>query len=947
MSGSNPLESKTPMVSGVIRAIVGRTSPTRLCLFFVGCWLWAALGCSEIVGKVAVDRPRGPDDAGPAMEQPGAAATTACRAGDVRCQGQMLQACERDGSGWRPRERCESAALCVDSEGEQSRCVGAACEPGITCSGAELRECNSDRTGFELIDTCLSAAHCDAMSGACEQTRCLPGEITCNGATLQRCNDGPSGHDELATCATSALCDDLVRAICGADGQGCDASGAACPAPLCEVGELRCSGARLEACNAGRNGWNFVDECVTAGICERTRENVVAVSCVEPLCDVGDVICSAQGARLACNIERTEYSIPISQCRSADECTPDGCQVDLCAPGALSCNGNTLLACQLGTDGRPTRVAVDECATRQLCEQSLAPPVVGTPACAEPICAPAEFDCAGRQMQVCNAGRTDFVNRQLCVTDGLCEAGAGVGACPTPCSGTACNGSILRRCNAELTALVDAENCGAASQCDSVQGRCADPCAAGTTRCNGAALERCEDPLEGWQRLETCETAGLCRQSLELQQTACTARRCAAGQHRCTGQRLEVCNADLTDFTLVTTCAGGQICDAASQQCDVCASDAVACNGNTFSRCASNGQSVSTQQCGAGLCSATGPNVGCLECATPGGFRCDNQGSLFQCSADQQREDQLDVCRTPQLCRQNLGQCLDCDPPGSSRCDAAQVLGCSAQNSENVLQVCASADLCSTTGPTSAACDESECAPSTFQCTNQGEVLVCNAGQTGFIGQNPRVFCATPALCSATAAGGCQEPACQPGQRQCDGSVVEVCNEARTDYRAEQTCNTGGGFDCIQSGAVAACVCTPGLYRCVPGQGLSRCDGEGSAFVDVGADFACDGATRLSCSSTNLVELACGSPARCQASTAAGCAECVDDADCADDGTFCNGRGICSAGACASSGNPCAESQVCSEVAAACVACLSSSDCPTGQSCSDNQCVAGSSDGGT
>jgi hypothetical protein len=480
-----------------------------------------------------------------------------------------------------------------------------------------------------------------------------------------------------------------------------------------------------------------------------------------------------------------------------------------------------------------------------------------------------------------------------------------------------------------------------------VQGRCADPCTAGTTRCNGAALERCEDPLQGWQRLETCETAGLCRESVQLEQTACTVRRCAPGQHRCSGQRLEVCNADLTDFTLVTTCAGAQVCDAASQQCDVCAADAVSCSGNTFSRCAANGQSVSTQQCGAGLCSAAGANVGCLECATPLGFRCDNQGSLFQCSLDQRREDQLDVCRTPQLCRQSLGQCLDCDPPGSSRCEGSQVLGCSAQNSENVLQVCASADLCAATGPTSAACNESECAPSTLQCTNQGEVLVCNAGQTGFVAQSVRVFCATPALCDATEPGGCDAPACQPGQRQCDGSVVEVCNEARTDYRAEQTCNTGGGFDCVQTGSAAACACTPGQYRCLPGQGLSRCDATGAAFVDVGSELACDGASRLSCSDTTLVQVACADAGRCQASTGAGCAECADDADCVDDGTFCNGGASCRGGACAASGNPCAGGQVCSEAADACVACLSSSDCPPGQACGDNQCAPEPADGGT
>src|SRR5690606_19740885 len=114
----------------------------------------------------------------------------------------------------------------------------------------------------------------------------------------------------------------------------------------------------------------------------------------------------------------------------------------------------------------------------------------------------------------------------------------------------------------------------------------------------------------------------------------------------------------------------------------------------------------------------------------------------------------------------------------------------SAQNTESVLDVCASDALCQATGPASVACAESECEPSTVQCTNQGEVLLCNSGQTGYVAQSPRVFCATPALCDATAPGGCDAPACQPGERQCDGNVVEVCNDALTGFRAEQACNT-------------------------------------------------------------------------------------------------------------------------------------------------------------
>jgi hypothetical protein len=617
---------------------------------------------------------------------------------------------------------------------------------------------------------------------------------------------------------------------------------------------------------------------------------------------------------------------------------------DACTLGELSCNGTTLLECQ-AVAGRPTRVAVSECATRQLCDLTLTLPATTPPICAAPACAAGGFSCAGRQMQVCNAGRTDFVNRQLCATDALCQAGSGLGVCPTPCSGAACNGSMLRLCNAELTGLVDVEDCGTAAECDAVSGRCSDPCVPGALRCNGSALERCQSPLQGWQRLQTCETTGLCQLSVQQQQTTCTARRCNPGQHRCSGQSLEVCNTELTDFSLSTTCAAGQICDAQSQQCDVCPADAVSCNGNTFSRCSGNGQALSTQQCSSGLCSASGSNVGCLQCTTPGGFRCDNQGSLFVCSSDQRQEDQLDTCRAPQLCRANFGRCLACDPPGSSRCEGDQVLGCSAQNTESVLQECESAALCLASGST-ASCDDSECSPAQLQCTLQGEVLTCNAGQTGFAAQTPRVLCTTPALCSATAPGGCNPPACNVGQRQCQGNVIALCNEARTGFQPDQTCNTAGGFACVPSGSSAACACTPGEYRCVAGQGLSRCNTGGTAFTDLPGDFECDGADRVSCNGTSLVRNTCGDADHCQSSAGASCAQCTSAGEC-DDGGFCDGAETCLGGTCAPGSSPCGGlTPVCSESLEACVQCLDDGDCQAGQTCSNNACAT-EPDGGT
>jgi hypothetical protein len=905
----------------------------------LGLGLGALSGCGELLGDVEVSRPPliAATDAGPDAERDPLAAATGCEVGRSRCQGAVLQNCALDGSGWRSVERCASPALCLAQQGERSRCVEPACLPGLTCDGEVLRQCNADATAYEPLDVCFSAAHCDPSRGACQLAPCAVGEISCNGNVVQRCNDSPSGHDELLSCATAAICDDLVLARCGADRAGCDMAGAACPAPICTTGQLRCDGTRLEACSAGQNAWEFLDECPSAGICQLTLETPFALTCIEPLCEIGGTICSAEGVILACNVEQTAYSLPQAQCRSLDFCTPAGCEADPCTPGALSCNGSTLQLCQASADGTSiSRLALADCQTQPLCQATLSRGAVTPQTCQAPACAANEFRCAGRQMQVCNGGRTDLVNHQLCATDGLCEAGIGLGVCPTPCAGFECNGSLLLGCNQERTGKVLLENCGTPAECDSVNGRCSDPCVAGELRCNGAGLEECQNPLVGWQRLQTCETGGLCEISVAAGRRSCEARRCAPGEHQCDGQDLEVCNAALTGFDLVSRCGAGEICDAPNQQCDVCSPNDVDCTGDRFVRCSANGQERTEQTCGSGLCSSEG-NVGCLRCPEAGGFRCDNQGSLFQCSANQTQENQLEVCRTPQLCRAELGRCLECDPSGSSRCEGAEVRSCSEQNVETTSQVCESAALCRPSGASSVSCGSSACTVP-FQCTVSGEALACNQGRTGYEAQSPRVFCDSPSLCDAT--DGCRDPACAPGERRCVGQVVEVCNDTLTGFRALETCDAPTGLTCQSGGAgAAACACTPDTYHCVTGRGLVKCDASGANLSDVPADAECAGAARISCSGSDLLRSDCQSTEHCSAGSGGSCALCVQDAEC-DDAVFCTGSERCDSSSqrCVSSGPACAAGQVCSEELAGCVECVAAGDCPVGQVCGDNRC---------
>ena len=892
----------------------------------------AGLGCADMLGDVSIEN----RDAAAAVDSVNQS-QTACEAGAARCQGAVLQACEPDGSGWTARARCASPALCAADSGQPARCLAPLCTPGITCDGAVLRQCNADSTGFDRLDTCVSPAHCDAAAGACLDAPCTPGALSCNGNTLQRCNAAATGHDAIATCASPALCDRL-RDGCAED--GCAADAFTCPEPSCEPGELRCSGARLETCNAGRDGWVLVEECVTEGVCQQTLTGSIAFGCAEPACNEGDVRCSPDGERLTCNAARTEYAESIGQCRSADACAPEGCLADtLCEPGSLSCNGNTLEQCRIGAGARPTRVALDECATRGLCLLAVLDPLAASrldPSCTAPACAPGEHRCQGAQMQVCNADRSGFDAAEVCASAALCEAGAGTGACPVPCSGAICNGSMLRLCNAELTGFVDAQDCGTASSCDSVLGSCAGACLPGELRCNGQGLERCQGTT-GWQRVATCESPGLCQASVQRGIAACALPACAPGQHRCAGQQLEVCNAAQTGFAAERACRVEQICDAANGQCDNCVAGTAVCIGNVFTRCSDNGQLASVQACGEGLCAASGSNLGCLQCGSPDGYRCDGASLLF-CSADQRREIQVGACGSPEACRADLGACAGCAPAGSSRCDGDRVVTCLADGTEALAETCV-AGACEQAGATAACADR--CAPGAFQCSPQGEVLICDAAGAAFVAQTPRVFCGSFAACDPEA-GQCT--ACAPNDRRCRADDVQACKLDRSGFETLESC--GAGFECVQRGTTEArCECAAGTAPfCEQGR-LTICDPATQRLTPLPADHYCDGNVRVTCSAAGAIRTACPSAPHCEAGTGPACAGCLQDGECAST-SFCS-ISSCNLGnfSCEPAGvRQClAPTPFCSDALSACVECLDDADCPSdGVACNGpERCQAG------
>src|SRR5690606_38512868 len=121
--------------------------------------------------------------------------------------------------------------------------------------------CLPDQTGFENVGApCETRGLCndDNPAAFCQPPVCQRGplsgtEFRCEGATLLRCNDQHTGYDAINTCATAGLCN---------AGLGF----AGCQPPVCAPGETRCSGNFVQQCNAERTGFVNVEQCA-AGTC--------------------------------------------------------------------------------------------------------------------------------------------------------------------------------------------------------------------------------------------------------------------------------------------------------------------------------------------------------------------------------------------------------------------------------------------------------------------------------------------------------------------------------------------------------------------------------------------------------------------------------------------------------------------------------------------------------
>jgi hypothetical protein len=227
---------------------------------------------------------------------------------------------------------------------------------------------------------------------------------------------------------------------------------------------------------------------------------------------------------------------------------------------------------------------------------------------------------------------------------------------------------------------------------------------------------------------------------------------------------------------------------------------------------------------------------------------------LQRCNEGRTAFELVQDCTNAALCALSLeAGNAECEAPlcavGERRCREQTLTVCNEQRTGfDDEQTCGSAALCNSLG---GRCEPPACEAGARRC-NGLQIETCNLERTAFdvAGDAP---CASASLCIESSNGGasCQLPACDPGQRRCQGARLEVCNAARTGFSLLESCASqalcvevrgGQSFQC------AAPACAAGEAEC-RGRDLTVCNADLTALevVDCGLLGCNDAETPARC----------------------------------------------------------------------------------------------------
>jgi hypothetical protein len=283
-----------------------------------------------------------------------------CEPDRKRCNGADVEQCDHNGLSWAHLESCGTGC-------SAGACNPLACTPGKTrCEGNAAEQCSPDGAAWALVQICPSL--CSADTGRCRAPVCTPFSTRCDpsGATsnAQICDSYGAGWQDLA-CAGGQVCDSgrCMDVLCSAGQTRCSLSGgsvetcnpksdgwvpaqtcgircaasagvAACVAPACAAGDLRCSptaSSAVEQCLPDRSGWGFVTFCATG--CTSSAPG--AASCAPVVCAPLSRRCAATGSGVeTCRADGTAWTL-------TDTC-PQSCASGSCVTSSAGCNTGDL-----------------------------------------------------------------------------------------------------------------------------------------------------------------------------------------------------------------------------------------------------------------------------------------------------------------------------------------------------------------------------------------------------------------------------------------------------------------------------------------------------------------------------------------------------------------------------------------------------------------------------
>lgn len=722
----------------------------------------------------------------------------------------------------------------------------------VQCVRNVLQRCNGEDGDWDNADVCASETLCDAQQEKCLPAACASGEWRCRDAELEICNGTRDGWITLTTCETAGHC---------------SAQAGRCMEDPCEPGEIQCNSAVLQSCKEDRSGWDDLDTCASAALCD--EENGV---CGESACELGQVRCD--GAQLQTCTETLDGWTTIQSCHSAALCDADArkCGTEACTvPGAFRCGEDGALeTCSEDLTGW---TAVDMCKSVAHCDA-----VNGL--CMEEPCTPGEYQCSGADLEVCNDERTGWDPVDTCETDALCQLTLSEGStlCEPPrCAADEfeCDDGQPLTCNAGRTEFREnGAACLTAELCNSQQGTCSSPtCDPGDTRCTDAQPEICNSAQTGYvPNGDACDSAALCNPSTGT----CGDAECVQGQLRCDPENpteLQRCKSDLSGWDTCDTCATAGLCSASigtATSCDV-------------SSCQEPSCALTDQWCG-----GTGNR------------------SLYQCPESRINTQAivLDECVTNGLCELAHSQAAStCPEPscaltdrwcgGSGNRSLYQCPASRINTQAAVLDECATNGLCELAHSQGAStCPEPTCDLSERWCGGTGDRTLYQCPESR-ISSEPDVLdeCATSALCEQAQDDGtlCPDPTCTAGEKQCNGSQLEICNSGRTGWTNLEVCDSATlcTNSLMPSGQMTCDACLDGSTTCAgaqprvcndPGTGPAvwedsgaECDADTLCDADTGTCICGLGDTRCNPMSNNFEE--------CQSTGWEETDECTTDCD--------------------------------------------------------------------